>query len=229
MTTKIETGSRSIFNSGLIEKRRIHRVLWLLMVGFISAGLLISPIFGWLALGCMAGPVILSVTRGRYWCGWICPRGSFYENVVGLVRRKRSIPGWLKLPVTRWGLFSGLMTFMAYRLIQVWGDLAAMGGVLLNTVIVTTIVGIVLGLVYHRRSWCAICPMGTLASVIGSGKQLLTISSNCVSCKLCTTACPSEIPIANYSEEGLVNHPDCMKCQQCVTVCKRNALCHPVE
>ncbi len=208
----------------MLANKQIQRWLWVVMMAFFSAALLINPIFGWLALGCMLGPLVVAIWKGRFWCGWMCPRGSFFDNVLGLFPRKRKIPRWLKHPITRWGVFTLIMLGLTYRLIVVWGDLTAMGGVLFQAVLYTTLVGIGLGVVYNKRSWCAVCPMGTLASIIGKGKQSLQISNECVSCNACTSVCPSQIAVADFKQAGQISDGDCLKCQRCVTACRRGAI-----
>ncbi|HEX3031908.1 MAG TPA: 4Fe-4S dicluster domain-containing protein, partial [Bacillota bacterium] len=163
------------------------------------------------------------------WCGKLCPRGSFFQYLWGPLSRKITggtgkIPHWLRNSATRWTLFTGLMGVLAFRMLRAWGDWAAMGGILLSVIILTTIIGMVLAMLYHPRAWCAVCPMGTLASAVGKGRQNLQVSESCVNCKLCTKSCPSQLSIGEFREKGEIVHGDCMKCEECVAVCKKGAI-----
>ncbi|WP_298975694.1 4Fe-4S binding protein [uncultured Thermosynechococcus sp.] len=43
----------------------------------------------------------------------------------------------------------------------------AVGGLFVNLCVVTSIVAILLGVIFNQRAWCAICPMGTLQESLG--------------------------------------------------------------
>ena len=81
-------------------------------------------------------------------------------------------------------------------------------------IVVTTIIGIVLSLFYNHRTWCSFCPMETIASVISKfrkNKNVLRVSSSCVSCKICEKKCP--LGIVPYDYKGdILSHPDCIQC-----------------
>lgn len=227
MQPNVETVCKLNSSPDLSGKRRVHRWLWILMLIFFVLGFFVNRAYGWLALSCMVAPLVVAVKKGRYWCGWMCPRGSFYEHVLGKLKPGGTIPAWLRLPVVRWTIVSGLLLMMTVRLWKAWGDFSAMGGVLFQTIAVTTLAGILLGLVFHRRTWCAICPMGSIASVVGKGKEPLQITGDCVDCKRCTKVCPQQLPVSEFRHIGTIDHGDCLKCQQCVTTCRRGALSHP--
>ncbi|AQR90593.1 4Fe-4S binding domain protein [Clostridium saccharobutylicum] len=52
--------------------------------------------FAVVAAICMIAPVIVSIFKGRFWCGNLCPRGSFYDNVVLKFSNKRKSPTFFK-------------------------------------------------------------------------------------------------------------------------------------
>ena len=54
---------------------------FLALIAFIILGLLDFRI-AIVAVVCMVAPVIVSIFKGRFWCGNLCPRGSFYDNLV---------------------------------------------------------------------------------------------------------------------------------------------------
>ena len=93
-------------------------------------------------------------------------------------------------------------------------------------IVVTTIIGIVLSLFYNHRTWCNFCPMGTMASVISKfrkSKNVLQVSSSCVSCKICEKKCP--LGLVPYDYKGdILSHPDCIQCGKCVTACPKKSI-----
>lgn len=196
-------------------------LFWVLLI-FLAVGYF-YPAVGVAALICMLAPVVVAVRRGRYWCGNWCPRGSFYDHVVQKISPHRPIPAWLK---TRWfRLFMVLFILTAFsvQMYFAWGDIGAMGLVFIRLILLTTLVGILLALVYHERTWCAFCPMGTLASWLSRRKMPLQVADTCTGCRLCAKTCP--FGLTPYtSKAGLFSHPDCLKCGRCVAVCPRHAL-----
>lgn len=205
-------------------ERKFHSILWTILWIFAFVGLFIYPIIGLLALVCMIAPVVVSAFKGRYWCGWFCPRGSFYDHVISRFSRKKKIPDFIRTPWFRTIVFIFLMSMMTLQLLNSDGTLESIGFILIRLVVTTSILGIILGLLIHQRTWCTICPMGSLAALLGKGKEPLSISNACVSCKACTKNCPMQIEINEYKDESKISNPDCLKCLRCVEKCPKNAI-----
>ncbi|MCE5287341.1 MAG: 4Fe-4S binding protein [Pelosinus sp.] len=200
-------------------------LFWILLI-FLAVGL-IYPAIGIIALTCMIAPVAVAPFRGRFWCGNFCPRGSFYDHVLAKLSPQRKIPAFFSNRIFRVFMVFFIMTVFSIQMYYAWGNLAAMGMVFVQIILITTIVGIVLGLIYHQRTWCSFCPMGTLASWISRKKKPypLSVANSCVSCKLCTKACPMQLApfVAQKSSEGFT-HSDCLKCDRCVDRCPKKSL-----
>lgn len=216
-----------------MKKFKLQTWLWTLLLSFVLLGWFVDSRFGYLALICMVAPVLFAIFRGRYWCGWFCPRGSFFDNLIKKFSLNRKIPPIMLKPWFRAVVFVVLMAGLA---VQVWvagGDVQKTGVVIVRLITVTTVIGIALGVLIHPRSWCVICPMGSLATWFGRGKYQLEINDTCIGCKKCVKACPVQIaPVEFRSEQqGLepVTNPNCLKCQRCVEACPKNALSFPRE
>lgn len=200
-------------------------LFWILLV-FLVVGI-IYPVIGLLAIICMLAPVIMAFYKGRYWCGNFCPRGSFYDNVIAKISPKKPIPAIFRSTGFRIFMVMFIMGVFGVQMFYAWGDLAAMGAVFVQIILITTIVGIVLGAIYHQRTWCSFCPMGTLASWASAKARPmpLKVENSCVNCKLCTTACP--LQLSPYTEKGNKDgftHSDCLKCSRCVEKCPKKSL-----
>ena len=113
---------------------------------------------------------------------------------------------------------------LTINLLPVWGDFYEMGKPFVVILTVTTVVGLVLGIIYHPRIWCMFCPMGTMANWLGKGKMPLNVASNCTSCGTCEKVCRMQINPGLYREAGTVWHGDCLKCSYCVEKCPQRAL-----
>ena len=64
---------------GIIAHNDLYFEIGLLLIGFI-----------------IAGGILLSPVLGRFWCGWMCPRGTFLEYALGKISKNSKIPGILR-------------------------------------------------------------------------------------------------------------------------------------
>lgn len=207
-----------------------HQWGWLLLMGFIIAGILF-PALGTIALLCMLAPVVTSFWSGRNWCGYYCPRGSFNDYLLAKITLKREMPRIFKESWFRLTFLALLMGAFVIQIILAWGSLVAVGAVFVRMVLLTTLLGIILGIIYNYRTWCLICPMGTMAGFIAGFENtrvrltnVTFLKDRCVDCKLCSRCCPMGIDVAAYRELGRVDHGDCLKCRVCVGKCPKGAL-----
>jgi ferredoxin-type protein NapH len=220
----------SVKASTLVRVRRrqsMQRILLLVVLVTIGLGWWI-PWLGFSVPIVMITGVAVSLFRGRYVCGNLCPRGSFYDRIVSRFSRRREISQWLRSMPLRWTLFAVLMGLMVLRILQSPLDPLHWGRVFWMMCVVTTAVGIPLALYYHPRAWCSFCPIGTAQAVLGRGKLLLRIDGDaCRACGNCETSCTMGLSIAEHRDVGVLPHRDCVKCSECIAVCPADALAWP--
>jgi ferredoxin-type protein NapH len=212
----------------LVARRRM--IQWIL-VSVVIVTLALGwkyPILGFSVPIVMLTGFVGSLFKGRYVCGNLCPRGGFFDRMIATVSFKKPIPTWLRKMHLRWVIFVSMMSFMVWRLSQNPGDWHHWGKTFWMMCIVTTAIGVVLGVLFHQRMWCEICPMGTMQNAIGGHKQQLLIdASKCRMCRICEKACPIQIPIVKDKDLGYVSSRDCLKCPECTAVCPTKALYWP--
>ncbi len=179
----------------------------------------------------MLAPVLVSFFKGRMWCGNFCPRGSFNDILLARISKKLHIPGFMK---QRWFKLLVLILLMggfAVQLYAAWGSAAAVGSVFVRMIIITTVIAMLLGTVFNQRTWCTICPMGTMAHYVARirplNKRIRHVSfdrEKCVNCRVCTKNCPIGIDVLKYKETGKVTNADCLKCRVCIEKCPKDSL-----
>lgn len=182
---------------------------------------------GFAVPGSMLMGVAGGFVRGRYICGNLCPRGSFFDRMIAPLAAKREIPAMLRSLPLRWGTFVLLMGFMAWRLAANPTDLNHWGHVFWSMCTITTLVGVVLALTFHPRSWCAVCPVGTLSNAIGGDRYQLIIDSDCRECGICEKSCTFDLSIVRHKGAGALQERDCLKCSVCAMNCPRGSLKWP--
>jgi ferredoxin-type protein NapH len=213
---KIKAGSK---------RRRIRQwiLLWIMVVT-ISLGWK-YPLLGFSAPVVMLTGLAVSIFRGRYVCGNLCPRGSFLDRVMPKLSFQRDIPqlfwrGWFRVDI-----MILLMGFMVYRGLQQPTDIYHWGTVFWQMCTITSAIAVVLAILVHQRTWCAFCPMGSMQAFVGGRRATLHIDpQQCKGCNLCQRVCPFNLPISQHKFNGYLAIRDCMKCPECVDVCPTQSL-----
>jgi ferredoxin-type protein NapH len=184
------------------------------------------PLIGYFIPLCMVAGVGIATVRGRQWCNWYCPRGSFADTYLKIISPGKTIPQLLKSTPFRIGVLTFLMAMLTFQIIRLWPDGSAIGGFFIILLMVTTVIGITLSIVYHQRSWCYICPIGSLSSWVGKNKHQLTMNSEaCINCKACAKTCPMQLAPVEMKETSEMQYQgDCLKCGLCVATCPKDAL-----
>lgn len=200
-------------------------VLGTVFVGFLTAGW-VYPLIGYFIPVCMLLGIGLATWQGRSWCDWLCPRGSFADAWLKRVSPGRAIPEALRRTPARVGVMAILMSVLTIQLIRLWPDPWAIGGFFVLLLTITTAVGVGLGLIWQQRSWCYLCPIGTMSSWVGKNRRPLALAAEaCVECQRCTKNCPMQLsPAAMKGGEQLAHRGDCLKCGLCAASCPTGAL-----
>lgn len=191
---------------------------------FLAGGWFL-PFAGYFIPLCMVAGVGIAVFRGRQWCNWYCPRGSFADSLMKKISPVRPIPEFFRRTSLRLAVLAFLMAVLAFRITALWPDFYEIGKFFMILLTITTIVGVVLAAVYHPRAWCAVCPIGSLSSWVGRNRYPLAVGLEaCVDCGACAKTCPMQLEPQKLQAEKAPTRGDCVKCGLCVQACGRSAL-----
>ena len=191
-----------------------------MIVLIVSIGGIFYPKLGYILLLVFATLLIIAPFRGRWFCGNLCPRGSFVDFWLAPLSRKLKIPPFLRSMWIRIPIFIALMGFMIYRLLGTQGVVDRIGMVFVTLCIITTSIAILFGVIIAPRTWCTFCPMGTLQRIMGGSKYQLKLDGDlCIDCKRCQKVCPMQLQVSEIQDL-----PDCIKCGRCIDTCPKDAL-----
>lgn len=204
----------------------------------VAIGGLWLPKLGLLVIPVMLGLTVTSFFRGRYWCGNICAHGSLFDHIFGRISKKRAIPKFSKSPYFAWGMFLFFGYNIARRIVNaasVWGTTEfwdRLGFIFVASYLMVLVVGGVAAVLVRPRTWCTICPMGTmqklsyrlgkLVGVARSTDKRITISDpdKCRFCGKCAKVCPMELnPYLGFSESNQFDDENCIRCGRCAAAC----------
>lgn len=221
---------------------------WLRKYGFlftflVAFGGLFQPKLGLLVVAIMLGLIVSSIFNAKFWCGNVCPHGSYFDNIIMPFSRNTATPRFFKSKALKYGFFIFFAFNISRKLLLIskfWNTFSywdRLGTIFATTYLMVLIVGGLLGLVFSPRTWCQICPMGTMEKVSYSlGKSLgvsrklekkVTISQAelCKSCGLCHKVCPMQIDVNNsFDENNQISDIDCIKCSTCIVNCPMKIL-----
>lgn len=219
-------------------RRFAQLLVGIYMFGFLGIvkyeNMQIEGFFFYLAGGFFAASVIhyliakvfFPVLFGRGWCGWAC----WTAMVLDCLPYKRNesgrvSSGWEKLRYVHFGISLALVFvlwfFMGYQPAQ-RGPTELVWFVVGNVFYFSS--GIILAFALKdNRAFCKyLCPITAILK-ISSRFALYKMEGDkdkCKECKACTRACPMDINIPEYIQQGgRVLSTECILCQTCTTVC----------
>ncbi|MCK9266301.1 4Fe-4S binding protein [bacterium] len=211
----------------LVKRRRQKQIIITVVFLLVIAGGWIYPAIGYLVPLCMLLGIFLGIFKGRIWCNYYCPRGSFFDVAGKPLSPQKKIPVFLRSFWFRVVILVLMMLMMSLQISKRVPDFKNIGTFFVTLLTAVTLVGIVLSLIIHQRTWCSFCPVGSLSNWFCIKEPFLKIdSTKCVQCKLCAKVCPIQLKPYRFASEGIneVLEKDCLRCSLCVEVCPKDAL-----
>ncbi len=198
--------------------------------------LVTKTFYGPLLVG-MLIPVLVALTLGRVFCGWVCPihfLSEISDRLRSLFGGKLYPPDRWRLPrFTLWWALAGellLAMILGAPLFVFLSPPGLVGRELLRLVFFQTlalegliIVAVLLLNLLTRRFFCRyLCPLGALLVLLGQKRRLrIELQSGaCIQCAQCDQACPLGLTVSLGEGAGL----HCWNCGTCVDQCQHAAL-----
>lgn len=177
----------------------------------------------------IVGGILLSPILGRFWCGWLCPRGTFLEYLLEKVSQKRTIPDILRSKTFKLFIASILAVMFAMVLLDLnpaayfpgWACFTWRLCVHVHSDYDIDIIP--LGIIYMPRTWCGFCPVGYAQSLLSKNKILKISIEDCKNCKKCHSSCNLDLCRTSTGKSKTMESPDCMACMKCTDSCKIGA------
>jgi ferredoxin len=189
------------------------------------------------ALFILLAITLLSLAVKKAFCSFLCPIGTMSEYLWRLGRRAYrknvALPRWLDYPLR--SLKYALLLFFVWSIarmdvptldafigspynkvadIKMYLFFANLSGLALKVIVVLAVLSL-----FIKNLWCRyLCPYGALLGLVGllSPAKVTRDAGRCISCQLCTRACPANLRV---HDAGRVWSDECTSCMECVAVC----------
>ena len=132
----------------------------------VAIGGIFIPEMGLVLAALMVAAIVMTLIKPRSFCSKACPRGKALGFIMRGNSKRKALPRFM-LSIQFRRLLCGAMMFCVIgSLVRTGGDIRRVGTVFWALCAISLSTGLVLGYFFKPRSWCAICPMGTLQDTI---------------------------------------------------------------
>lgn len=143
-----------------MKKQSHMKWSWTLMILFFILSI-IDLRFGVLGFICMGAPLYSVLKgRGKSHCSKHCPRGSLLGKFLKKISLNQSAPKFMLTKKFKNRLLMFMLVAFGISMLQTNGELIKIAYAMFKFMTISSIVAIVMGIIFKPRSWCGVCPMG---------------------------------------------------------------------
>jgi ferredoxin-type protein NapH len=142
------------------------QLLSTIFVFTVAVGGIFVPELGLALAALMAAAIVMTLIKPRSFCSGVCPRGKTLGFVMNKSSRRKALPRFMLSAKFSRLLCGSTMFCVVGSLVRTGGAVHLAGTVFWVLCIVSLSAGVIMGYFFKPRSWCAICPMGTLQDTI---------------------------------------------------------------
>jgi len=132
----------------------------------VAIGGTFIPEIGLVLAALMAAAVVMTLRKPRSFCSTVCPRGRALGFIMRGPSKRKALPRFMLSIKFRRLLCGSMMFCVIGSLVRTGGEIRGVGSVFWALCALSLSAGLALGYFFKPRSWCAVCPMGTLQDTI---------------------------------------------------------------
>ncbi|MCT4611845.1 MAG: 4Fe-4S ferredoxin [Clostridia bacterium] len=149
-----------------MKRKSYMNVTWVLMIIFFVLSI-VNIYFGLLGFICMFMPLILVFKgEGKIHCSKYCPRGSFLGKIIDKISIGNTKPKFMNSIYFKEGLLVFMFTSFGISLYFTDFEPEKVAFAVFRLLFSSSILAVLMGIVYKPRTWCQVCPMGNLTGKI---------------------------------------------------------------
>ena len=151
--------------------RRFREILSVLFVAAVAVGGFFQPLVGFGVAAMLILALVMNFNKPRSFCSSACPRGTALGFALSQVSLRRPMPPFMRTDRVRRVLCAFMMICVIGSAFRLRSDMGGLGAFFWGLCIVSLSAGVLLGIIFKPRAWCAVCPMGTLQDTLAMKKK----------------------------------------------------------
>jgi hypothetical protein len=153
------------------SKRSIQAVISTAAMITFTVGGLFCPYLGLGTAAVAAFLVFQSIFNGRKGCTKFCPRGIFISVFMPFISLNKKIPKFMLGKKAKYIVLAVFISLLSFKLFNAGWNLAQIGSVMISMCITSTVIAVILGVLFKPKSWCTVCPLGTIQTMTFNTSQ----------------------------------------------------------
>jgi len=146
----------------------IQSALSIAFVLAVAIGGFFYPLVGFAVALVMVVAISMTLIKPKSFCTYACPRGKALGLALKPFSRGKPLPPGFITPGFKRAICGFMMFCVIGNIARLANAPAALGTFFWGLCVLSLIAGVVMGIFYRPRAWCAVCPMGTLQETIGA-------------------------------------------------------------